>query len=642
MLTAIRNFAKSWVAAVLIGLLIVSFAVFGINDVFQGNARDAVIQAGDRVVSSADFRREFDAQKRRIEQQAGQPVPIELAVERGFDKQVLQLMAAREAFAALLSKIGLKPSDKLVVEEIAKIPAFFDPVSGRFDKTAYERQLAEGGFTTEQFEQMARDDIAGQMALTGIVAGVRAPRAMSALNALYGLESRDIAFFSVGPGSVEAPGAPTEAQLQAFMRENAAQLTRPEFRILTVVRFSPALAGAGAVAIDEAELKKRYDFRKDTLSTPETRTVVQIPAKDAATAQQVAARLQRGEDPAAVAKSLGVDLITYDNRPQTAIPDRGVAAAAFRMQAGQVAPVQSELGAQVVKVVSVTPGRVVTLEEARPALEAEMRRDAAVEKVLALTNAYEEAHTAGGTLAEAAQKAGVPTMTLGPVSQAGRDQQNQPVAGLNQKLMDTAFALPAGGESDLVEVSEGEYFAVRVERVIPPALPPLDAALRAELSRVWTGRETLRRMQTRADALAERIRKGETVEAVAASTGAQVRRVAGLSRQSAGQNRELSRELLGQAFAVKPGEAFTARDVQFALLVGKLEAVRPGDPAMIAQVTEFGRDQMTMELFRELEESARAAARQSMKVRIDETRARAALGLETTETPAGKAQGTPK
>lgn len=638
MLTAIRNFAKSWVAAVLIGLLIVSFAVFGINDVFQGNVRDAVIQAGDRVVSSADFRREFDAQKRRIEQQAGQPVPIELAVERGFDKQVLQLMASREAFAALLAKIGLKPSDKLVVDEIAKIPAFFDPVSGRFDKTAYERQLAEGGFTTDQFEQMARDDIAGQMALTGIVAGVRAPRAMSALNALYGLENRDIAFFSVGPGSVEAPAPPTEAQLQAFMRENAAQLTRPEFRILTVVRFSPALTG-GAVAIDEAELKKRYDFRKDTLSTPETRTVVQIPAKDAATAQQVAARLQRGEDPAAVAKSTGVDLITYDNRPQTAIPDRGVAAAAFRMQAGQVAPVQSELGAQVVKVVSVTPGRVVTLEEARPALEAEMRRDAAVEKVLALTSAYEEAHTAGGTLAEAAQKAGVPTTTIGPVSQAGRDQQNQPVPGLNQKLMDTAFALPSGGESDLVEVSEGEYFAVRVERVIPPALPPLDAGLRAELSRVWTGRETLRRMQTRADALAERIRKGEAIDAVAASTGAQVRRVAGLSRQSAGQNRELSRELLGQAFAVKPGEAFTARDVQFALLVGKLEAVRPGDPAMIAQITEFGRDQMTMELFRELEESARAAARRSMKVKIDETRARAALGLETTEAPAGKAAG---
>ncbi|WP_374470563.1 SurA N-terminal domain-containing protein [Phenylobacterium sp.] len=641
MLAAIRNFAKSWVAAVLIGLLIVSFAIFGINDVFRGNFQDSVVQAGDRHVTSADFRREFDAQRRRLEQQSGQPIPLDFAVERGLDRQVLQVVADREAFAALLAKMNLKPSDKLVVDEIAKIPAFFDPVSGRFDKTAYQRQLAQNNFTVEQFEQMARDDIAAQMALTGIVAGARAPRAMSALNALYGLEQRDVAYFSVTPAMIGQVAAPTEAQLQAFMRENAQQLTRPEFRVLTVVRFTPALAGALPPIPDE-ELRKRYEFRKDTFSTPETRTVVQVPARDQATAQQVAARLQRGEDPQAVAGSLKVDAITYDNRPKTAIPDRQVADTAFRLPAGQVAPVQSSLGWQVVKVLSVTPGREVSLEEARPVLEAEIRKDQATEKVLALTQVYEEAHTAGGNLAEAARKAGVPTMTVGPVSQGGRDEQNQPVAGLSQKLVETAFGLPSGGESDLVEDGDGQYFAVRVERIIPPALPPLDAALRAELTRVWTGRETLRRMQARADELAARVRKGEVIDAVAGSVGARVSRVAGLTRQSAAQNQQLSQDVMGQAFTVKPGEAFTARDVQFAMAVGRLEAVRPGDAALAAQITEFARDQMSMGLFRELEESARAGARRAMKVKVDEARARTALGLEAPEAPAGKAAGKAK
>jgi peptidyl-prolyl cis-trans isomerase D len=54
MLAVIRSFAKSWVAAVLIGLLIVSFAVFGINDIFKNNFRDAVVQAGSRTTSSAE------------------------------------------------------------------------------------------------------------------------------------------------------------------------------------------------------------------------------------------------------------------------------------------------------------------------------------------------------------------------------------------------------------------------------------------------------------------------------------------------------------------------------------------------------------------------------------------------------------
>ena len=70
------------------------------------------------------------------------------------------------------------------------------------------------------------------------------------------------------------------------------------------------------------------------------------------------------------------------------------------MQAGQVAPVQGDLGVAIVKVVSVTPGRPVTLEEVRPALEAEIRKDAAAEKVYAMTQAYDDAHQGGATLAQ--------------------------------------------------------------------------------------------------------------------------------------------------------------------------------------------------------------------------------------------------
>ncbi len=364
--------------------------------------------------------------------------------------------------------MGIIPSDKLIVAEINKIPAFFDQVSGRFDKKAYQQKLGENGLTPAKFEGVMRDEIAQQHVGTGLVAGMRVPRAYTAMGAIYGMESRDIAYFPVEPTSVPQPALPTDAQLTAFMKENSAQLTRPEFRVLTVVRFSPQLVGA-SLPVDEAELKKRFDFRKDTLSTPETRTIVQIPAKDPAAAQQIGQRLAKGEAPAAVAKSLGVEVLTYDSKPKTAIADRKVADAAFRMLPGQMAPVPGDLGLAVVKVVSVTPGRAVTLDEVRPALEAEIRKDAAAEKVYALTQAYDDAHQGGSTLAESAQKAGVPAVTIGPLTKNGRDQQGQPVQGLTQKLVETAFTLPAGGESEVEDAGGGEYFAVRVEK-IPAAL----------------------------------------------------------------------------------------------------------------------------------------------------------------------------
>lgn len=632
MLAAIRVFAKSWVAAILMGLLIVSFAVWGIRDVFKGRISDAVITAGSRTVSSTDFKKAFDRQKSQYEQQSGQPIPTEVAAANGLDKVVLEGMATDEAFFEFLSKIGIRPSDKLVVSQIEKIQAFFDPVSGRFDKKAYQSTLAENGLTVPVFEQSMRDQIAEQQLGTGLIGGLITPRAYTAMAAVYGLETRDVAFVDLTASSVPAPAAPTDAQLTAFMKELGPRLMKPEFRQISIVRFAPDVATSGPV--DQAEVLKRYNFRKDTLSKPETRTVVQIPAKDAATAAQITARLAKGETPTAIAKSLGVAAITYPDKPQSAIPDTKLAAAAFQMKQGQVATVQGALGLAVVRVDGVTPGHQVSLEEIRPALEAEVRKEAAVGKVDQLSQAYDDAHAKGASLPEAAAKAGVPVVTVGPVAKQGVDAQGKPVPGLNQKIMDTAFSLPAGGESELVDAGNNEYFAVRVDKVIPPAMRTLEE-IRPLLTKAWMQREVGNRLQAKADELLARVKKGETLEAVAASAGAKVTHLPGLSRQTAGQTPGASQEILAQTFSQKQGEPFTAHDAGEGVVVGKVEAIRTGDMATMARAVEANRPQMTEAYLRELLESARTAARTKVKVKIDPERARAALGLEPEPTAGG-------
>ncbi len=115
------------------------------------------------------------------------------------------------------------------------------------------------------------------------------------------------------------------------MNANAAALTTPETRIFTVVRFS-AKALAPTVTADPAEVKKRFDFRKDTLSTPEKRTLVQIPAKSAGEAADIAAKLAKGADPAAVAKAAGEQPLTYTDQPKGGVADPKVADAAFALR----------------------------------------------------------------------------------------------------------------------------------------------------------------------------------------------------------------------------------------------------------------------------------------------------------------------
>ena len=311
-----RSKSNSWFTRIVLGLIIVAMAGFGMSQYsFDAIRGDQVIKAGSRVVNSAEFRREYDRYKKRAEQQAGQPITPEMADQNHLDTAVLNGLATREGFAELLSKVGVRPSDKLIAAQIGKIPEFFDPITGRFDKKTFEARLNENGYAPPTFDAVLRDEMAAQHWAVALQDGLTAPRAYGALASVFALESRDLAFFTITPQSVPQPAAPTDAQLNAFIKESKADLMLPEMRVITIVPFVPGAAAAAVAGapIDPAELQKRYSFRKDTLSKPETRTVVQIPVKDQASAQKVTARLAAGEAPPAVAKSLGVDAIVYDD-----------------------------------------------------------------------------------------------------------------------------------------------------------------------------------------------------------------------------------------------------------------------------------------------------------------------------------------
>jgi peptidyl-prolyl cis-trans isomerase D len=636
MLAVIRAFAKSWVAAVLIGLLIVSFAVFGVGDVFQTRAKNEVVQAGARSITPAEFRAEWDRAKQNVEQQSGQQISNELAVENRLDVRILEMLADREAMAALIEKIGIRPADALVTREIQQIPAFFDPISGRFDKRLYQEALGRANLTPARFERSVRDDIAQAHLASGVVDGLRPPRAYGALAVIFAQEARDISVFAVGPAAVTPPSPPTDAQLTEFMKANSERLMRPEFRVLSVVRFSSAQV-AGQVKVTEADIRKQFDFRKDSLNRPETRSLVQVPARDANIAGGLADRLGKGEDAAAVARSAGVDPVLYADKPRTAVVDAKVAEAAFGMANGEVRVVQGDLGLAVVKVTAVTPGRVVTLEEARPMLEVEARKTAAAEKVYEISQTYDDAHAGGANLDEAAAKAGVPVTTLGPVAEQGFDQTGRPVAGLSPRLVQTAFRLPEGGESQIEEEARGESFVVRVDKIIPRALPPL-AEVRQPLVRAWMSQEMARRLRAKADELAGRVRKGEDLAAVAAGIGARPERIPGLTRQGAGQGGPLSQEGFAQAFNAGKGGVFVAQAANaFALVVGKVDAITPPAVADNARAVEQVRPQLGMTLFEEIGARMPRYARAVLKVRTDPDLARQTLGVEPPKPGAEKA-----
>ncbi len=634
MMALFRAFAKSWVAVILIGFLILAFGIWGVQDVFKRRISDNVLQAGSRSVSSRQFKSIFERQLQQLEQRAGQALTVQDAVAHGVDSALLQQLADAESAQEIIRRSSVQPSDTLVAQQLRDFPVFFNPITGAFDKAQYQQRLATAGLSPKEFQDNLRDQIARDHFVTGLAAGLQVPRTYAAMVATLRQQTRTADYIVVDPKAAGTPTLPTDADLTKLMKQFSEQLRRPELRQITLVRFS-AQALAPTVKADPADVLRLFNFSKSKMVTPEKRTFVQIPAKDAGQAAQIAARLGKGEDASAVARAYGAKPVNFADATRESLADPQLANAAFGLQPGKSSgPIQGATGYSVVKLVQITPGAVPSLDAVRPQFEQQARERAAMTLVSDQVQKYDKAHESGADIDKAAAAAGVKTYLVGPFTADGRMPTGQPASGMNEKMVADAFAQSQGGETEIVDLGRGEYYALRVDKVQPSALPSLQEA-RPQLTAYFIRQQLVERLQTRADALAARLRKGETLAAVAASAGYTVQHAGELTLGNAQQAQQvLGQDFLAKLFQGKVGDVFTARG-NAGIDVAKVTAVGPGALPAIVRDTQMLRQQLDQEMLQqELPQLISTASRARVKPKIDTQLARRAIGAADVEVPA--------
>jgi len=645
MLAQIRAFSNTIFAKAILVLLLLALVGFGVQGVSRmGNVKDTVVEAGGRSVSSAKFRQFFDTQRKQIDQQQGQPVPVDALFKANIDGRLADEVAVEESVAELLNREGVRPSDRLVAERVRdEGKRFLDPITGRFDDKAYKAFLAQNGLTTEDFEGGVRDQLAQSHFGAGLGAGMNAPLIYSTLAAAYGQDNRTLRFFIVTPQTMGPPLKPTDAQLTAFMKEHAAQLIKPETRVITLARFSAGQI-APTLTPDPADLQKRFAFEKDSLSKPELRSVEQLVLSNGAQAAEAARRIKAGEAPAAVAKALGVAApLELANTPKSRISDPKVADAAFSLKAGETSgPIQGTLAWAVVKVTGMTPGHEVSFDEVKDKIVAEARKAQAADKALEMSKKFDDLHSGGTALVAAANKVGAQVVQLPPITKDGHTGGGQQLQ-LPPKFLQQAFSLAKGAETEGVEeIAPGEYYAIRVEAINPQAPFTLEE-IRVPLTREVVQEDMLKRLQTRGDELLARAKKGESLDALAAASGAKVSEIKGLARADQTAAQTLGQRFVGAVFAAKAGDLVQAL-LPSGLAIVHVDAAGAGDPTSIAQQAVAQRRGAAGAVNREIAEATRAAARALVKPHIDLKRARAAAGgdPDTVVTDASAGAGAAK
>ena len=618
MLDAIRKRSGSVVVKVLLGLLILSFGVWGVNDVFfPGPGRATVASVGNAKIVGIELQNEINREASNLQRRFGN-VDREQLRAMGIGMQVVERMVAQALYDQEAAALGLVVSDAIVPDLIRENPAFFGSL-GRFDRLVYAQALRNVGYSEETYLQSIRRDIRRSQLLSAMVGGTTPPKTM--LDGLYRYrnEKRDAEVLFIRDVDVPTPEDPGDNLLLSVYQSNPEAFTAPEYRKLTAAVIAVEDL-AKDIDVTDDELRAAYARERNRFVVPERRTVRQMAFADRAQADAAHAKLTAGGDFAAVAKEvLGAEPASLELGSMTrAQAFTELAGAIFSLTLNSFSePVESPLGWHVLQVTAIESGSEEPFENVREELARSVSHDRAGDIMLGLSTKLEDELANGTSLEDAGAKLNISVVAIAGVDAAGRAPNGDPVDNLPRaaNFLDTAFSTQRGVESRLTEGGTESYFIVRVDDVTPPALKPF-ASVRGEALAMWQAdrrKEGARNLAT--DLLQRLAADGSSLAALGQAQKLKVEATGPLLRNSrqGGTQPQVLRDVVFATDVGSYGMAEASTGVYIAQVTGIQVADPANDPAGLKRL----RDELKAGLESDVRTGFSEGLRQSYPVTIN-------------------------
>ena len=589
MLQSMRQSTQSTAAKVIIGLIVLSFAAFGLETLLPGGAGTSVAEVNGEEITPFALQEAVTQQKRQLISILGDSIDPAMLDDERLQPRALDSLIQRALLLQKSTELKLVASDAQIAKSITSVAAF--QLNGMFSPDAYKSVLANAGYTPERFRRAQAEDIV----LTQLQTAVNQTEFTTSLelSATANLiaEERDVRYMMIPDTDLVSDDDLSMEALQQYYRDNEAAFFNPEQVVVDYI----LLEGSDfAVSVDEALVEEQYEAVKDEYEVSEQARVSHIlliqadDEPDAAYAQRIAdaaERLGRGEDFADLAADISDDLGSASLGGElgftdgTAFPDQMESAIADLVAPGEISPaVQTDAGTHFIRLEERIAGEAVDYESVREELRASIEA-AEVERTVLL--AVEELRD----LAFNAADLDGPAEALD-----ARVLQSEPFsldegAGLfaDERLRELAFSddvKEAGNNSEVLELSGQRFVVVKVREVRVPQIAPFGevrkvvrAGLKADLESA-----ALAKMTGDAEAM---LAAGEPLEAVASALELEWRVELASTRLAS----QLPRTVLEAAFTMPQGQPNALRRVAlpgegYALV--QLVRVTPGDAGSLS------------------------------------------------------------
>ena len=526
MLEKIREGSKGIVAQVILGLVILTFAVSGVSSYFANNSDQSVAVVNGEEISRTKFEQSYQNERARMEQQFGEMF-ASLAANpdymNNFRNSVLDRLIDETLMKQYANSIGLAVSDELIIKTIREMAEF--QVEGVFNNDRYLALLRQNNLTANQFRDLLRE----QFSRTQLVAGVAGsefalPSELKLLMALQ-QQSRDIEYALLKAADFAKDVEVTDDKLNNFYQLNQKRFATPEQVSLQFVELK-ADALAKDIAISDADIESYYNAQQSRYQSEERRRVSHIlleaAEEDAAVkakAEELLKQLQAGADFADVAKKQSADSVSAEVGGDLDFITKDVMEAEFEKAAyalakvGDLSPVvKTSFGYHIIKLTEIEAAKVKPLAEVRDSIKATVQQEKAAEQFAELQQKLAEvSFEIADSLAEAA------TAVNGKVQeQALFSRETASGIFATPKVLDTVFNaefIAAGTNSEVIEIAPQHVVVARLVEHVAEKVKSLEE-VKAEVTAQVIAEESSKLAKAKAESVVAEATKADNAAAI--------------------------------------------------------------------------------------------------------------------------------
>ena len=565
MLQSMRQGAQGTTAKIIIGLIVLSFAAFGLETLLPGGAGTSVAEVNGEEISPIALQEAVTQQKRQLISILGESIDPAMLNDERLQPRALESLIQRALLLQKASELRLVASDAQVGKSITAIDAF--QLNGAFSTDAYKSVLANAGYTPERFRRLQAEDIV----LTQLEAAVSesefvTQRELSAMADLVA-EERDVRYLVIPEGTLLESKALSDSAVQAYYDNNQSDFLKPEQVVVDYILITP---DDFTVEVDEATIRQQSESVRDeyTVTTQSQVSHILLIAGEeesesdfARRVSEVSERLALAEDFAAIAQELSDDIGSASQggalgfTDGTAFPEEMESAIAALQSPGEVSEaVVTDAGTHFIRLEERIAGEAVRYENIKDELRESIESAEAERALLVAVEALRD------LVFNAPDLVGPASAIDGAVQRSeafSRDAGSDLFA--DAALREIAFTeevFEEGNNSEVVELSNKRFVVLRVNEIRPTQVSPFPEVegeiverLRNELEL-----EALAQLQTRAE---QALMGGASFESVATTLDLEWRVELATTRLAS----QLPRPVLEAAFSMAAGATSTLRVV---------------------------------------------------------------------------------